>query len=370
MKKPFIYGKFVEGDNFTDRITETHRLKKDFENGVNVIIISPRRMGKTSLVKKVQREIDDSVVKVVYMDIYDCRSEYDFYNKFAASLLKQTANRSEQIIENVKNFLVRLTPKIAFSNDTINDVSISLGITPQNYSPEEILELPQIISRKIQKHIVVCIDEFQQIGEFQDSLSVQKRMRSVWQLQNNVSYCLFGSKKHLLSELFKSKRMPFYQFGDTIYLAPIPTQDWVTFIRSKFKDAGMSITEKQAESICSLVRNHSSYVQQLSWNVMLNTERTVTQESIDNALDDLINQNSELFIQQISGLTSYQLNFLKAIKKGVRKDFTSKDVLENYNLGSKSNITRLINVLVSKELIEKQGENYIISDPILELWLD
>lgn len=103
---------------------------------------------------------------------------------------------------------------------------------------------------------------------------------------------------------------------------------------------------------------------------MLNTERTVTQESIDNALDDLINQNSELFIQQISGLTSYQLNFLKAIKKGVRKDFTSKDVLENYNLGSKSNITRLINVLVSKELIEKQGENYIISDPILELWLD
>ena len=187
MKKPFIYGKFVEGDNFTDRITETHRLKKDFENGVNVIIISPRRMGKTSLVKKVQREIDDSVVKVVYMDIYDCRSEYDFYNKFAASLLKQTANRSEQIIENVKNFLVRLTPKISFSNDTINDVSISLGITPQNYSPEEILELPQIISRKIQKHIVVCIDEFQQIGEFQDSLSVQKRMRSVWQLQNNVS---------------------------------------------------------------------------------------------------------------------------------------------------------------------------------------
>ena len=79
-------------------------------------------------------------------------------------------------------------------------------------------------------YIVVCIDEFQQVGEFPDSLTVQKRMRGVWQLQRNVSYCLFGSKKHLLTEIFHSTRMPFYQFGDTIHLDPIPTEEWVPSI--------------------------------------------------------------------------------------------------------------------------------------------
>ena len=72
------------------------------------------------------------------------------------------------------------------------------------------------------KHIVVCIDEYQQIGQFTNSLKVQKKMRSIWQLQSNASYCLFGSKKHLLANLFQSKKMPFYQFGDILFIQPIP----------------------------------------------------------------------------------------------------------------------------------------------------
>ena len=180
MNKSFVYGMFVEGDNFTDRVKETRRLKMDFEHGLNVILISPRRMGKTSLVKRVQSQIDTRLVKVVYMDIYDCRSEYDFYNRFAEALLRQTASQADFVMQNIKDFLVRLTPKIAFSPDSAAEYSLSLGITPKNYSPEEILSLPEIISQKIGKHIVVCIDEFQQVGEFPDSLTVQKRMRGVY----------------------------------------------------------------------------------------------------------------------------------------------------------------------------------------------
>ena len=81
MSKPFIYGMSVEGNHFTDRELETQRLKLNFENGVNSILISPRRMGKTSLVKKVMSQIDDTKIKVVYMDIYKCRTEYEFYEK-------------------------------------------------------------------------------------------------------------------------------------------------------------------------------------------------------------------------------------------------------------------------------------------------
>ena len=370
MKKSFVYGMFVEGDNFTDREKETRRLKMDFEHGLNVILISPRRMGKTSLVKHVQSQVNEDLVKVVYMDIYDCRSEYDFYNRFAETLLKQTASQADLVLQNVKDFLVRLTPKIAFSPDPATEYSLSLGISPKNYSPEEILSLPEILSQKIGKHIVVCIDEFQQVGEFPDSLTVQKRMRGVWQLQRNVSYCLFGSKKHLLTEIFHSKRMPFYQFGDTICLNPIPTEEWVPFICTHFAQEQKTISEQQAAKICEMVHNYSSYVQQLAWNVLLNTEDEVTDEILQLSMRDLIAHNTALFMQQIDGLTTYQMNFLRAVAHGVHKDFTSQEVLENYNLGTKSNITRLINVLTNKELIERRIDGIYIADPVLEKWLE
>ena len=369
MKKSFVYGMFVEGENFTDRVKETRRLKMDFEHGMNVILISPRRMGKTSLVKHVQSQIDENLVKVVYMDIYDCRSEYDFYNRFAEALMKQTASHADLVMKNIKDFLVRISPKVSFSPDPTMDYSLSLGITQKDYSPEEILSLPEVISQKIGKHIVVCIDEFQQVGEFPDSLTIQKRMRGVWQLQRNVSYGLFGSKKHLLTEIFHSKRMPFYQFGDTIYLEPIPTEEWVPFICAHFAQEGKKISEQQATQICEMVHNYSSYVQQLAWNVMLNTDEEVTDEVLRVAMQDLIAHNTALFMQQIDGLTTYQMNFLRAVARGVHNDFTSQEILENYNLGTKSNITRLITVLTNKELIEKRIDGIYIADPVLEKWL-
>ena len=120
MKKSFIYGVAVEGNNFTDREKETRRLKQDFENGQNMILISPRRMGKTSLVRKVQTLVDTKSIVTVYMDIYDCRNEYEFYNKFAATLMKQTAGKAEAVMKNIKEFLVRLSPTLSFGPDPNN----------------------------------------------------------------------------------------------------------------------------------------------------------------------------------------------------------------------------------------------------------
>lgn len=260
IERPFVYGVSVSGDNFTDRLKETHRLKVNFENGINVILISPRRMGKTSLVKKVQQEVEGKIVHTVYVDIYNCRSEYDFYNKFAVALLKQTSTKMEMAIENIKRFLVRLTPKISFSPDPTTDYSISLGITPKDYEPEEILNLPEILAQHIGKHIVVCLDEFQQVGDWPDSLNVQKRMRSVWQHQRHASYCLFGSRQHMMTNLFQNRRMPFYQFGELNYLQPIPTADWIPFIQQKFMEKGHTIDERYVVQICEVVQNQSSYV--------------------------------------------------------------------------------------------------------------
>ncbi len=369
INRSFIYGVSVSGDNFTDRIKETRRLKMDFENGLNVVLISPRRMGKTSLVKKVQQVVDSSIVHTVYLDIYDCKSEYDFYNKFAESVLKQTSGRMELFLEKTKKFLTRLTPKISFSPDPTAEYSVSLGITPKEYAPEEILQLPELIAQQIGKHIMVCIDEFQQVAEWSDTLQVQKRMRGVWQHQKHVSYCLFGSRQHMMNKLFQSKAMPFYQFGEPNYLQPIPTEDWIPFIRQKFTDKGLTISEEHIRTICDTVHNQSSYVQQLAWNVMINTDTEVTEQTIQAGINDLLIQCTPLFMEQTGGLSGYQMNFLKAIAAGQHNQFTSASVLQEYQLGSKSNVERIQNVLREKDYIVSTQDGLFLTDPIMELWL-
>ena len=369
MEKHFIYGMSVEGENFTDRTRETQRLKKDFEHGMNVILISPRRMGKTSLVKKVKAEISDPHIRIVMMDIYDCRSEYDFYNRFAASILKETSNKMEQTLENVKKFLVRLTPKISFSPEPLSEYSMSLGITPENYTPEEILNLPEVIAKEKGIHIVICIDEFQQIGEMPDSLSIQKRMRGVWQHQTHVSYCLYGSKKHLMTNLFQNKRMPFYQFGETNELSAISTQDWVPFIQSRFEKNSQFISADYASMICEYVGNHSSYVQQLAWNIMVETDKEVNEDSFANGWKAMLAQCSSYFREQIRGLSSYQMNFIRLLCSGITSDFGSKAHQELFPLGSKSNITRIKTSLIEREIVEQEADNSIhLINPVFQRW--
>ena len=368
MNKPFIYGAAVGGENFTDRVQETRRLRMDFENGLNAILISPRRMGKTSLVQKVRNEMTDEKIKVIYMDIYDCRSEYDFLERFASILIKQTAGKVEMLAGTVMEFLARVVPKVSFSPEPNSEFSLSLGITPETHTPDEILNLPERIAEKRGVHIIVCIDEFQQVGEFPDSLNVQKRMRGAWQHHKNASYCMFGSKKHLMMKIFQSKLMPFYKFGDTIFLDKIPDADWVAFIQSRFANKEKSISEDFAKRICRTVDGHSSYVQELAWNVFVETEREVTEDSFQRGLDELLHQNSALFQSRIETLTSFQMNFLRALCDGIHSDFGSKRIIDAYRLGTKSNITRLKSSLEDKELIETSKGATTIADPVFLLW--
>ena len=368
MEKAFVYGMSVEGNNFTDRIEETKRIKADFEHGINVILISPRRMGKTYLIKKVISEIDNPMIKVVYMDIYDCRSEYDFYNRFAENIMKSLGNKMEQVMENIKQFLVRVSPKISFCPEPTSEFSISLGITPKNYSPEEILNLPEKIAKEKGVRLVICIDEFQQIGEFPDSLDVQKRLRGVWQHHQNVSYCFFGSKRHLMENIFQSRRMPFYMFGEMLHLECIPTEYWVPFICSRFEKYGKYISEEFAKRICETVKNYSSYVQQLAWNVMAETEKEVNEECLLSGINALLQQCNSLFVQQTESLTTYQLNFIRLLCKGIHSGFTAQNITEDFPLGSKSNIDRIKKSLIDKEIIYIEKQDVFLADCVFELW--
>ena len=369
MYKLFVYGTSVSGDNFTDRVEETSRIKKNFRAGINTILISPRRIGKTSLVKKVISEMDGLEPVIVFMDVYDCRSPHDFYLRYSQSILKALSSTAERLMENAKEFLGRLAPRISVSPDLASEYSLSIGVNPKDIDPEEVLNLPERIAEKKGLHIVVCIDEFQQIGEFADSLTFQKRIRGIWQHQQRTSYCLFGSKKHMMEKIFHSKRMPFYMFGDTIYLGTIPEPDWISYICSRFDKEGIIISKEHAEEICRKVECYSSYVQQFAWNVMVNAGSMVTDADIKNGMEYLVSQNEPLYISKIENLSSYQLNFLRAICAGVNSGFTSDSILKRWNLGSKSNVSRIRASLIEKEIVEKRAGKLYISDPVLRCWL-
>ncbi|PIK20338.1 AAA family ATPase [Prevotella intermedia] len=371
MCKRFVYGVAVSDYNFIGREQETKRLLDNFRGGINVILMSPRRLGKTSLVKHVCNKLDEEDIITVYLDIFGCKSEYDFYNKLAAEVLKQTASKHELWLEEAKEFIYRLTPKISFSPEPNADFAISLGITPKTHTPEEVLGMAEKIAIKKGKRIVICIDEFQQIGEMANSKQIQARLRTVWQHQKQVSYCLFGSKHHLMSAIFLHRSMPFYQFGDIISLDKIATADWVEYIVSHFADGKRTISRALAEDICKFTENYSAYVQQLSWLVFTQKEEgeTVTEEDVKQAMNDLLATNEILFMQMIEPLSEYQLNFLRTIASGVTKDFGLSEVREEYKLGSYSNINRLKTALLERDLIEKRGAETVMTDPVFAKWI-
>lgn len=367
--KPFIFGVATSGDNFTDREKETAHILQNFRHGVNTVIVSPRRWGKTSLVLKVCELAKSDKLKIVYLDIFACRSDSDFYNAFAAAVIKQTSTKLEEWLENVKSFFSRISPKISMGTDPMTDFSISFDLNPKSDDVDEILQLPEKIALKKGCNIMVCIDEFQQIAEFNDSTTFQKRLRKVWQLQKQVSYCLFGSKKHLMNELFEKQSLPFYKFGDAIYLQKIGTPYWVDYICSRFKTTGKNISRELAEKICLMVENHSSYVQQLAWLVWIHTDSDASESALKAAYQDLIDQNTTLFEKQTESLTTYQMNFLRAVINGVHDEFSSQEVLQKYKLGSSANVNIVKRALVKKELIEIEKRQVEIPDPVMKAWL-
>ena len=368
MEKPFVFGVATSGDNFTDREKETQRLLLNFTHGVNTILISPRRWGKTSLVKKVAQLAQTKTRKIVYLDIFSCRTESEFYRLFATSVLKQTSSKWDEWVENTKQFLAHINPKISIGTDPMNDFSISFEYSMQDNAGNDILQLPEKIAIEKGIQIVICIDEFQQISDFEDSKTFQKKLRTVWQLQQHVSYCLFGSKKHLMNELFEKKNLPFYKFGDAIYLTKIETKYWIEYICKRFENTGKHISPELAKEICLLVDNHSSYVQQLAWLLWIRTTDIATEEQLTHALEDLLDQNNILFQSETENLSAYQMNFLKAVIDGIHSKFSSKEIILKYNLGTSANIVRLKSALLQKELIETDGKEIILADPVFGVW--
>ena len=369
IENPFVFGKAAEGTYFTDRIEDAKRLHANLTHGINTILISPRRWGKTSLVKKVIADINRPAIKPVFIDIFQCKSEYEFYHAFASAVIKQTSSRLDEWVETAKYFLSNISPKFSFGSDPMNDFSLSFEWNPQDDTETDILQLPEKIAQKKDVHLVICLDEFQQIADFSDTLKFQKKLRSAWQHQQNVTYCMFGSKKHLMENIFNDKGMPFYKFGDMMFLKKIPTEEWVPFICAKFQETGKIISPELASKICEATEDLSSYVQHLAWVVWYKTDKVVTNKDVTAAIDDLLEQNKVFFQREVEQLSELQLNFLRALANGVTTGFSRKDVIKKYRLESSANVQSVKKALLKKDLINVDGPEISFNDSLFKQWL-
>ena len=370
MDIPFIYGRLAEKESFIDRVEDRRELKNFLRHGINVILVSPRRWGKSSLVRTSMEELmqEESKTKVCFMDASKIHAEEEFYNKFASIVIQGVSSTLEQKLSDLVKFINRFTPSITIASDPMNSVEVNLKVNPVKESPENILQLPERIAEAKGIKIIVCIDEFQQLANLPKWKNLEAMLRAEWQLQHHTTYCLYGSKMHMMKDIFNKANSPFFKFGQLMNLKRIAKEYWIPYIMSNFKKTGKTISESQAECLCERVKYNSWYVQQYCFFLWSHTDKEVTQELLDNQLQLVLDTNEDLFLTEMDELTPTQIGMLKAIASG-EKHFNAKDVVETYGLGQPQSITRNKKVLVEKDLVEKHLQDFSFVDPVFELWL-
>jgi len=369
VKSPFIYGKIASGETFTDREAEEKRLSDNINSRINSVVISPRRWGKSSLIAKVGQTLQnkDSTIRFCFLDLFNVRSEQEFYTQFANEVLRVSFSKWKERIESAKRFFKRVTPKFSVGFDPVNDFSVSFDWEEVRQTPEEILNLPETVSKERRIHLVVCLDEFQNIGFFDNPLAFQKRLRSCWQHHRLATYCVYGSKRHMMTELFENKSMPFYKFGDVLFLEKIPDTYWVPFITSGFNRTGKHIGEELAARVAQQMENHPYFVQQLAHTVWSHTTKNCTEKEYRQSIDALLTQHAILFQREVDGLTNPQINFLKALCSNIAQ-FSAAETLRAYRLGTSGNVNRIKQSLVNKEIIDITPQHIEFIDPLFKVW--
>ena len=368
MNSPFIFGKIVSGEHFVNRNEEIYRLQNNFKSGNNTILISPRRWGKSSLVKEAVKELNNKEIRFVFLNIQTMRDEESFLKIFSLEVIKATISKNEEFLNAGKDFFKKLVPRFSFGLDPQTDLSVSFDWEEALLAKDEILNLPETIAKKKNIKIVVCLDEFQGITKFTNSESFEQELRSYWMHHEHVAYCIYGSKRHMMLEIFNKETRPFYRFGDLILLNKINREHWVNYIIKQFTKSNKSISEQQANQIAVLANDHSYYLQQLANEVWILTEKEVTSQILEKSIDDVVNTNSIFYQETADNLSNTQINLLLAISNNIEQLF-SVETMKKYKLGTPRNVSKNKEVLENKDIIEFYvNDKPSFVDPFFKIW--
>ena len=367
---PFVLSPTIPNELFCDRQAETASLTKSILNQENVVLISPRRVGKTGLVYHCfnQPDIHDNYI-TVSIDILHTTSFQEFIKELGSAVFNTIAKRSEKL---TKLFVT-----------TLRSLSGSFGIDPMTYTPTFDLKLGQInmpeytldeiltYLERADKPCIVAIDEFQQITKYQDR-NIEALLRGRIQKLTNTHFVFAGSERRLMNEMFFTDKRPFYQSATLLELEPIDLNVYTAFARQLFQDADKDLEPEAFEWAYKTFDGVTMYTHKLLHDTYADTTTgsTCTVSDMQKTADQLIQQNAKRLQELLAYVTEQQKEVLYAIAadRYVQR-ITSSDFVKRHYLKSASSVQSAVKRLSDLDLITEQHKSFSVSDPLLRIWI-
>ena len=369
---PFILEPYRSKDLFCDREEETNQIIDYLNNGRNITLISPRRLGKTGLIMRVFDEIGErqSDTDTFYVDISSSRGLDDFIRLLAESVAGVLKQKNK--ISSFFKALAGIRPLISY--DAVTGAP-EVSITYRNESDQE-LTLKSIFQylERHNKKVVLAIDEFQQIREY-ERVNMEAVLRTYIQPLHNVRFLFCGSKKHTMTDIFSNARKPFYESTTFVPLGKLDISVYGQFISNLFRRGGKTIGREEISHIIAWTRNHTFYTQTLCNELFLSDSETITTADVLAAERKILVANRDRFLELQRLLTVAQWRLLQAIaKEGSVQHPTASSFIQKYRLGSGAAVSKNIKSLVEKELIlvenDGGGERYCVYNVFLSRYLE
>lgn len=368
---PFTLGIVEKPDDFCNREQEQKELLNHARNGAKVVISSPRRFGKSSLMMRVLSSLEKEGVTTAYVDLFPISSEEDFISRLGASLMRGIGKNVDprSLVQKWGDTFKQLRPKLEVGTD---GYSLSVEFDKSLKSPlvlDDLLEgLYSTIKRKKLK-VCIVLDEFQEITELAQAKKIEGILRSHIQKQREVSYFFVGSRRRVLQDMFSDQRRPFYKSTFFYVVDKIPLNDFGPYLQKQFQKTRKNLDFQTAAHLYNLVRGYPYYVQKLAFIAWDLTDKECDQDKVEEAYRRLIETESSDFEGQWQGLTNIQKSALKAMAMEPISKPYAQTYLGTHRI-SLGGMQKALKILVNRDFVEKSPEGlYRLTDPIFEAWI-
>lgn len=368
---PFIVTGKILPEYFCDRVVESERLIRSVTNGNNLVVISPRRMGKTGLIQFCydNPEIKDNYY-TFFIDILHTTSLREFTYTLGKAVYETLLPRSKKMAKLFVQTLRSISGK--FGSDPVTSMpsfNLELGdIDNPEYTLEEIFKLLE----SADKRCIVAIDEFQQIAKYPEK-NIEALLRTYIQRMINSNFIYAGSERSMMRSMFLSPARPFYHSSDFLELEAIPKDIYVQFIVDNFVKRGRKISAKNATMVYDLFKGHTFYIQKTFNEAFIDTPKgdECTEETIRTAINSMIALYDTIFREILSQIPERQKEVLYAIaKEGEAKQILSGEFIKKYNLSTPSSIQAAVKKLLDRDLISESYRIYTLTDKLFAMWIN
>lgn len=373
-KNPFYITGIIPEPYFCDREKETTWFIRTLENKAHILLTSPRRMGKTQLIRHVfeQPSIKDNCY-TFYTDIYATTCLHELVLFLSKEIYSVLVPKGKAVIDKFLAGLHSLAGSFGYDPITgIPTFDIKLG---DIHTPELTLEEIFRYLEQADKPCIFAIDEFQQISLYPEK-NVEATLRTHIQKMSNCLFIYAGSNRHILENMFNSAAKPFYNSAEQIYLDCIPKEVYTCFAEKQFSNAGRNILPSAVSLTYDLFEGHTYYVHNVLHNVFayLDSDKFIDESDINKTLCDILEEKGRTFASVMNQLNYQQKEVLIAIaKEGKASSVTSVAFVKKHALKSPSSVQYAISTLLEKQLLTYQNEKrtkiYNVADRFLEMWI-